>query len=181
MTDRERIYTTKIYMEKLSNGMNPFDGTELPEDTILNNVNLCRAFTLVADILDQVIKNDYRVSKAVKTRKESFRITDAQRQAIKISKEPVGINAISERISKVLDSNVKGIPGVTITGWLESLGFLTREEHEGKRIKVATKQGNDIGIYTRTFKYGDKEYLKTVYEVNAQGFIIDNLDGIAAF
>ena len=180
MTDRERIYTAKLYMDKLSNGMNPFDGEELPEDTILNDVHLCRAFTLVRDILEQVIKNDYKVTKEPKKRREPFRISDAQLKEIKISNDPIGINAISERIMKVLDTNVMGIPGVAITSWLEEQGLLTRISKEGKRIKVATDEGNQLGIYTRDFSYGDKEYMKTVYEPNAQAFIIANLSNIAA-
>ena len=181
MTDRERLYTAKLYMDKLANGMNPLDGEELPEDTLLNDVYLCRTFMFVSGILDEVIRNNCMVTKMPNSKKEKFRITESQRVQIKVTEEAVGVSAIVSRISRVLDKNVRNVTSLKITGWLEAQGLLRRVTIGGRTQKVATDEGNVLGIETRTVTYGDKEYRKTLYNMNAQGFIIANLEDISEF
>lgn len=55
MTELETLERAKMYMEKLANGINPLDGTAIPDEDIVNNVRLSRCFFYVADILRQVI------------------------------------------------------------------------------------------------------------------------------
>lgn len=181
MLDKEKLYTAKLYMDKLANGMNPFDGQDMPEDEFLNDVRLCRAFTLASDVLEQVIENGCRVSSHNKVRKIPFRITEEQISTIVITEEPVGISVIATRIRKVLDDNVKSLSSLTISNWLEAEGLLTRVTKNGKMMKIATEDGNMLGIYTKEMVYGDKHYHKTLYEMNAQVYIISNLDMIAKF
>ncbi len=181
MLDKEKLYTTKIYMDKLANGMNPFDGQDMPEDEFLNDVRLCRAFTLAADVLEHVIENGCRVSSPSKIRRIPFRITEAQKNSIIITEEAVGISVIASRIRKVLDDDVKSLSSLTISNWLEAEGLLTRITRDGKAMKIATEEGNMLGIYTKEMTYGDKQYHKTLYEMNAQVYIISNLDMIAQF
>lgn len=181
MFDKEKLYTAKLYMDKLANGMNPFDGEDLPEDEFLNDVRLCRAFTLVSDVLDRVLENGGRVSGSGKVRKLPFRITDDQRNSILLTEEAVGISVIASRIRRVLDDNVKSLSSLSISNWLEAEGLLKRVEKDGKTIKMATEDGNMLGIYTTEMTYADKHYHKTLYEMNAQVYIVSNLDMIASF
>ena len=181
MFDKERLYTARLYMDKLATGLNPFDGQEMPEDDLLNDVRLCRAFTLAADVINQVIENGCKVSGSSKARKMPFRITEEQKNSIVITEEAVGINLIASRIRKVLDDDVKSLPSLTISTWLEAEGLLARVTRGDKTIKIATEEGNMLGIYTKEMTYGNKHYHKTLYEMNAQVYIITNLDMIANF
>ena len=54
MTELEKIAYAKSFIDKLANGINPLDGTPIPEGDITNNVRLSRCFFYVSDILGQV-------------------------------------------------------------------------------------------------------------------------------
>ena len=181
MTDRERLYTAKLYIDKLANGMNPMTGEDLPEDTILNDVSLCRVFVFISNILNDISQNTGKSGYAYLKRKEKFRINASQKKEIQISEESVGVSTIASRIGKVLDRDVKNIPSVKITLWLESQGLLERETTDEGVYKRATEDGELIGIETRKMKYGEREYFKTFYDANAQLFIISNLEEISKY
>ena len=57
MTELETLERAKIYMEKLANGINPIDGSVIPDEDVVNNVRLSRCFFYVSDVLRQVIEN----------------------------------------------------------------------------------------------------------------------------
>lgn len=181
MFEKEKLYTAKLYMDKLANGMSPFDGQDMQDDEFLNDVRLCRVFTLASDVLEKVIENGCTVSVPSKARKIPFRITEDQRNSILITEEAVGINVITARIRRVLDDDVKTLPSLAISNWLEAEGLLMRITKDGKTMKVATEEGNMLGIYTKEMIYGEKRYHKTLYEMNAQVYIVSNLDNIAKF
>lgn len=184
MKDYEMLYTTKLYLQKLSNGVNPLDGTDLPQESFLNDINLCRSFRFAEDLLDQVIRNNGTVKTLPNSRKEPFRITEEQRNRIQVSEEPVGVAVIAQRITDWLDPNVKSVPGVHITEWLVFNGFLTMvtEPQTGDTVKVATEDGIMEGIRTEERKTRDgRTYRKNFYNKHAQQLILDNLENIAAF
>lgn len=181
MFDKEKLYTSKLYLDKLANGMNPFDDRDISEDEFINDVRLCRAFILASDVLEKVIENDCRVSAGRKIKKVPFRITEEQRNSILITEEPIGISAIVTRIGKVLDDDVKNLSTLTVSNWLEAEGLLKRVIKDEKTMKIATDEGNMLGIFTKEMLYRDKYYHKTLYEMNAQVYIISNLDMIANF
>ena len=54
MTELEKIEYTKMFIDKLANGINPLDDTPIPENDIANNVRLSRCFFYVSDILRQI-------------------------------------------------------------------------------------------------------------------------------
>ena len=51
MTELEKISYAKSFLDQLANGINPLDGTPIPENDIANNVRLSRCFFFVSDIL----------------------------------------------------------------------------------------------------------------------------------
>lgn len=181
MTDLERIHTTKLYLDKLANGEDPINGEDLPEDTVLNNVYLCRAFAYASSILGEVIKNGGVVSKKNENRTRPFAITEEQRSKIKLSEEPVAVTSITHRIEAVLDRDVKKIIPFKITEWLEREGLLERVfiEESGRFERVATHAGEVIGIETKDGEYNGIPIKKNFYNLNAQAFIIANLEAIA--
>lgn len=181
MTDLERIHTTKLYLDKLANGEDPIGGEDLPEDTVLNNVYLCRAFAYASSILEEVIKNGGVVSKKHENRARPFTITEEQRSKIRMSEEPVVVTSITHRITAVLDRDVKRIIPFKVTEWLEREGLLERvfSEESGRYERVATPAGEVIGIETKEGEYNGIPIKKNYYNLNAQAFIIANLEAIA--
>ena len=78
MTELETLERAKMYMEKLANGINPIDGSMIPDEDVVNNVRLSRCFFYVADVLRQVIDNG-GVTPQKKPKKEAFALTAEQR------------------------------------------------------------------------------------------------------
>ena len=165
MTDLERIHTTKLYLDKLANGEDPINGEDLPEDTVLNNVYLCRAFAYASSILGEVIKNGGVVSKKNENRVRPFAITEEQRSKIKLSEEPVVVTSITNRIAAVLDNDVKRIIPFKVTEWLEKEGLLERvfSDESGRFERIATHAGEVIGIETKNGEYNGIPIKKNFY------------------
>ena len=45
MTEQEKLHHAKHYIDSLANGVNPLDGTPIPEQDIVNNVKISRLAT----------------------------------------------------------------------------------------------------------------------------------------
>ena len=83
MTELEKIEYAKSFIDKLANGINPIDGTQIPEGDIVNNVRLSRCFFYVSDILRQVIENGgvNAPQYAKRIKKLPFALTEEQKHA----------------------------------------------------------------------------------------------------
>jgi hypothetical protein len=182
MKEKEKIYTAKLYLEKLANGRNPLDGSALPEEDILNNVTLCRTFIYVADLLEQILENGGLVGKVPNAKKAPFSISEEERMEIDITEKPVGVSQLADRINAVLDPHVKSLPVAQITKWLEAEGLLRTEIQNQERVKYATEEGNALGILTEErISHTGHRYRKNFYDAAAQAYVIANLEQIATF
>ena len=57
MNELDTMKRAKMYLDKLSRGIDPISGSALPLDGVLSNVRLSRCFAYVSGILEQVIEN----------------------------------------------------------------------------------------------------------------------------
>ena len=137
--------------------------------------------TYVSNVLQDVINNGGVVGRTVKAQKKAFSITDEQCSAVLVTQDPVGVSIISKRVGEVLDENVKTIPATHITTWLVDNGYLAENVYLGKKKKVTTPKGEQLGILTvDAVNPQGVPYKKNLYDANAQKFIISNLNKIAA-
>ena len=182
MTELETLERAKMYMEKLANGINPIDGSMIPDEDIVNNVRLSRCFFYVADVLRQVIDNG-GVTPQKKTRKGAFSLTAEQRNAFDFSATPIPISDLSKRINSLSENENMATLGYTvIRDWLMSIGMLEDAlDGNGKHTKRPTAQGENIGITLDARTGSNGTYFVVVYNVAAQHFIMDNLDAIIEF
>ena len=177
----EMMKRAKSYLEQMANGLDPISETELPDDTILNNVRISRCFFFVADVLREVIENGGEVKKAVKIGNVPFSITEEQKAAVELSDEPLQISDFADRINAQVDMQMQGKLKVTAFGvWMVEKGFLQIEIRNDKKYKKPTDAGSDAGIITEWREYGDKSYYRVTYSREAQQFLLDNLDEIIA-
>lgn len=181
MTDLEKIAYAKSFIDQLAEGVNPLDGTPIPEGDIANNVRLSRCFFYVSDILRQVIDNGgVAPVKAIKTGgKPEFSLSAEAKEKFEISDAPIYISDIVEQLNALSGEDTLRLPTTTVTGWLAAQGFLeTVVKQDGKNTKRPTAQGESIGILTeeRSGMYGP--YTVVLYTAEAQGFILDHLDAI---
>lgn len=55
MQEMDKLKRARMYMEKLAEGIDPITDTELPSDSVLNNVRLSRCFAYVARVLGRLV------------------------------------------------------------------------------------------------------------------------------
>ena len=179
MTELETLERAKMYMEKLANGINPIDGSVIPDEDIVNNVRLSRCFFYVSDVLGQVIENG-GVTPQKKIKKEPFSLTVEQRETFEFSAVPIPISEISKRINMLsTNENMSTLSYAAIRDWLTSLGMLEYAlDGNGKNVVRPTPQGESIGIALEARNGANGPYFVVVYNLAAQHFILDNLDAI---
>lgn len=184
MTDLEKIKRAKMYMDKLANGINPIDDTTAPEEDIINNVRLSRCFFFVSDVLRQVIDAGGVMSvsapKEPNPKKTPFFIPYEKRDAFDFSEIPISASELAARLNRLAgDPNMKRVSYGRITSWLTEIGLLSvAARPDGHITKHPTPDGNKFGITLEERMGSQGMYQVVVYDMQAQHFIIDNLDAL---
>ena len=181
MTELETMQRAKMYLDKLSQGIDPISGAEVPSDSVLNNVRLARCFFYVSGVLQRVIDNGGEVGSKPKTKKQPFAITPQQLAAVCPSPEPLRISEFMELLHLAAGGNPEMTrPSTTlVTNWLLEKGFLYKQDGpDGKPNRVPTETGTRLGIYTETRQGQYGPFLAVYYTPQAQQFLLDNLPGI---
>ena len=190
MTELEIMQRAREYVEKLAKGIDPITGREVPEGEVINNVRVSRCLFYVADVLRQVIENggvraerEAAPVRAVKrSEKAPFALSLEDRERYPFEDGPVTVSVVAQRLNGFIDQDaVQKLKTASITGYLMKTGLLAEEvKPDGTKVKRPTEAGRSLGISTatRTGMYG--EYTAVIYDRDAQQFILDNLDAIAA-
>ena len=183
MTELEKIEYAKSFIDKLANGVNPIDDSEIPDDDIVNNIRLSRCFFYVSEVLRQVIDNGGVGSvvevKEKRTRKKPYTLSPEQAERFEYSDIPIPATEIINRINAVgPQEGVKKFPRKNIVRWMLLLGFLEEVSVNNTKIRRPTSNGEEIGLILeeRQGQYG--KYYVVLYNLEAQHFIIDNIEAI---
>lgn len=182
MTELETLERAKLYMEKLARGINPIDGSIIPDGDIVNNVRISRCFFYVADVLGRVIHNG-GVTAPKKQKKAAFCLSAEKRGDFEFSAAAIPVSEIAKRINALIDSeSMSTLSYNAIRDWLISLGMLEEvQDSNGKSVKHPTAQGRSMGILLEERMGSGGTYFVVIYTLDAQRFIIDNLDAIIEF
>ena len=188
MTDLETMERAKNYMEKLANGINPLDGSAIPDEEVVNNVRLSRCFFYVADVLRQIIENGGIGTQGERSKrgmglKQPFELTVEDRNGFEFSEKPIPISEISRRINNLIDKEtMRSLSYDIIREWLVHIEMLESvESEEGRPIIHPTQQGKKFGIILENRFGKNGPYSVVVYNIDAQRFIVDNLDAICEY
>lgn len=181
MTELEMIERAKMYMEKLANGINPIDDSVIPDQDTVNNVRLSRCFFYVADVLRQLMDNG-GLKQQKSTKKLPFSLPMEDRARFEYSQSPIPVSEISKRINVLASEGMKPLTYKAIRDWLTSLELLADvQDADGKMTKRPTPRGESMGILLETRNGRNGVYFVVVYNIDAQRFILDNLDAVIAF
>lgn len=183
MTEKEKIAYAKSFIDKLANGVNPLDGTALPETDIVNNVRISRCLFYVSDLLNDMIKNNGR-SFSAGAKKLPFEISEEQAASFNYSYSPIHLSEIAKRLSALAESeNMRSLSYDKIASWLLSIDILEEYTNQfGKKSKRPTERGKAIGISVEQRTRQDGEaYNAVLYNREAQQFIVDNIRAIIEF
>ena len=170
--DQNKLRVAIDWINQLANGINPIDGSALPDDDIVNNVHISRCLFYVSGLLEGV---GQKKSSRQKQFELEFQLTPEIVSKVYIA-ERTAISLFVKEINNVIPENMKPLSAVKVTQWLLSAGYL--EEHstsDGRRMKTPTELGTSIGISSELRDGTRGQYLAVLYDANAQRFILENL------
>lgn len=177
MNELDTMKRAKMYLDKLSRGIDPITDTALPLDGALSNMRLSRCFAYVSGVLEQVIENGGTIGKR-KAQKPPFTITTEQKARVRVIDEPIPLTGFVKQINAVTVLTCETqLTFAKVADGLEEMGFL--EKAEASRTRVPTQTGVQLGISReeRTNERGDA-YLVNLFNRAAQQFVLDNLEDI---
>ncbi len=180
MTELEIMQHAKSYLDKLANGINPLTDQPVSDSDCINQIKISRCLFYVSDVLRRVIENGGNIGKAKKIKKKTFSISHGTLENFHLSDTPISVSEITRRINELVDGNdMTNLKSASINTFLMECSFLVQmETKDGKKTKTPTEQGNMIGISSEE-RFGKAgPYHVTVYNTDAQQFILDNIDAI---
>ena len=180
MTELETMQRAKMYVDKLANGIDPLTDQPVSDTDCINQVRISRCLFYVSDVLRQVIENGGTITKAVYVKKLPCEISQESLQNYRISQMPITVSEITKRLNALIDvTAMNQLQSVSINTFLQQSGLLTQiQTSDGKTRKCPTDAGKSIGIVyqERTGQFGD--YHVTVFNAEAQQFVLDHMDAI---
>ena len=176
MEDNNKTIVAKDWIQKLANGINPLDGSTIPDSDLVNNVHVSRCLFYVAELLDSVSKKNIKKSKELKL---DFNISSDNLAKVNVV-ERTYISHFVKEINKFVPENMKPMSYGKIVSWLMANGYLEEVEVDnfGKK-KNPTALGCSIGISAELREGKNGPFWAVEYNPNAQRFILDNLNIIA--
>lgn len=177
MTELETMQRAKMYLDKLSQGIDPITGNEVPEGDLLNNVRICRCLHYVSGVLEQVIANGGVVGKR---EGNPFVIDRSRMGGIRLTQNPVSLTEFTGNIVTCMgDPHMKKPNPKAITGWLIEKGLMElTTDAEGKQRRLPTEAGRRAGLSTAQRMGQNGEYTAVYYDANIQTLILDHLEEI---
>lgn len=176
MQDINKTLVAKDWIQKLANGINPLDGSTIPDSDIVNNVHISRCLFYIAGLLESHGKKNVRKSKEFKL---DFNISPEDLAKVNIV-ERTGIANFVREINKFVPENMKPMSYSKILSWLMANGYLEETEIDnlGKK-KNPTALGYSIGMSAELKEGAKGPYWAVEYNPAAQRFILDNIYLIA--
>ena len=177
----EKLYELRKFAEQLAAGIDPTTNIPFKDDTILN-IDVIKKYNRdVMEILDKIIrfKGFQSVESKGKT-KIPFYLTKEVKDKIVLSEKPISISELCYSLNDYVANGMKRIRATQITNWLTNKGYLVVEEWgDNQYLKKPTDKGIELGIafLEKKNKYGNV-YGVNQYDLNAQKFVIDNLENI---
>lgn len=187
MTEKEKLQRAKKYIDYLSRGFNPLDGSRIKNDDVVRNERISRCLMYVSEVLGEVIdkglgkEREFTYKKPERVKKEEFYLSEDERKAFILSDKPLTSSEIAIGLSSIRDrERYRDIKGASINEWLMQMGFLCQERTpSGRTGYMVTDEGLAIGITAeKRLSQLNVPYYVMKFSKAAQQFILDNLDAI---
>lgn len=175
----DELKEIEYYATSLAKGIDPTSKIAFKEDTILLLPKIIEYNKKVCDLVSLVKCGKKNKNKLYTI---PFRLTDNEKQSFNFSDDEISISRFCMMINNQFNS-LKGmdkLKGTEIVKGLIKKGYLKYEEDcRERKIKVPTVEGVKIGIRNviKKNEYGN-DYCVNLYNINAQRFIIDNINEI---
>ena len=176
MIDNKKLNIARVWIEKLANGVNPLTDEMVNEGDVLNNVHISRCLFYVSELLEKM-----EHLHAQSPKKKAFWLSANEAKGITIEQSD-GINNFVKKVNECIPKDMKTLTSIQVIRWLRCEGYMQEVEREvGHRTNLPTTKGNNIGISTITQQNSEGTmYTRVVYNVEAQQFILNNIEAIAS-
>ena len=180
MTDLEKIAYAKSFIDKLSAGIDPTDGTLIPEDDVAAKARIVGCFSYVSEVLGKLINAPNVVADLYRVPER--KLTSQVLSSIECTQYPVSISAFAQRIDAALRSSKK-FTAHDLTPWLMHNGYIEKLiDYRDKSFKRPTQKGVEIGIIVQQSTSQTGRVTNSLrLNMFAQQFIRDHLHEILAF
>lgn len=177
MTEFETLQRAKMYIDKLSDGVNPIDDTVVSKDDVINNERISKCLRYVSGVLEKTIEEERRAVRTAEKNKAFLPEEEYTNSWFEFSLRPITIEKIIKQINEnahVID--ISNVSKVKLKNWLIRSGFLYRSvDCEGNSKTLPTEKGVRLGISVKKIKWTNGSYDAVLYNAKAQKFIIDNI------
>lgn len=176
MIDVEKLNSAKMWIEKLANGINPLNDELVKDEDLLNNVHISRCLFYVAELL-----NDVKAGASFARRSRiAFSLSTQDAVNIPIS-TPNGIANFVRLVNGYIPEGMKPLTAGQTIKWLRNEGLLHEvTKADGHKTNLPTEKGTAIGITTEVQRNPEGiEYQRVVYSIDAQRFMLNNIEAIA--
>ncbi|MBQ2708223.1 MAG: hypothetical protein IJF67_08150 [Clostridia bacterium] len=182
MTELEKIAYAKNFLDQMANGVNPLDGSFIPEDELLRHRRIEGCMRYVSEILGELIaQGGIKPARKPRTPKTVFAMSPEMLEKIEYSATPIPITELLRPLNDMRGEGMKRITARSVGVWLVTIGALeTVEDNLGRKHKRPTEAGRALGISMETRVSDRGEYPIVVYNAAAQQFIVENLYEILA-
>ncbi|MCD7828337.1 MAG: hypothetical protein LUG85_07390 [Clostridiales bacterium] len=191
MNKLQVIQRAKLYMDMLSEGLDPVNGEAVENDSVLQQERLKKCFAFVSGILDEIITTGGLVnipateSSVIYTKKKTaFSMDPQRRNNIQITDNPISLSAFVKNINVAVDTeSMEKLSLTTVNKWLLKQGYLTESKVPAvinRNVKMTTHLSEQIGVIEQTIvdqKTGETK-TQLLFSKQAQEFILNNMDAI---
>ena len=176
MIDFEKLNTAKVWIEKLANGINPLNEELVKDDEILNNVHISRCLFYVAELLGEMKSGTLVGRKS----RNAFFLSTKDAVNVPIS-TPNGIANFARLVNGYIPEDMKPLSAAQVIKWLRKEGLMQEvTKEDGHKTNLPTEKGCSIGITTEVQRNPEgMEYQRVVYSIDAQRYLLNNIEAIA--
>lgn len=180
MTDLEKIAYAKSFIDKLAAGIDPTDGSLIPEGDVAAKARVVGCFSYVSEVLSKLVNSPDTVANLYRVPER--RLTAQVLASIECSQYPVSATAFAQRVDQALRSSKK-FTAHEINAWLTHQGYLEKLiDYRDKSFKRPTQKGIEIGIIVQQSTTASGKVTRSVrFNLFAQQFLRDHLHEILAF
>lgn len=177
MIDKEKLKSAQKWIEKLANGINPLNDELVKDDDLINNVHISRCLFYVTELLGEINAE----TKVERRSRKAFFLSTMDAVNIPVS-VPNGIANFARLVNTYIPANMKPLSAVQVIKWLRNEGFMQEVmKDDTHKTNLPTEKGYSIGITTEVQRNPEgMEYQRVVYSVDAQKFMLNNIEAIAA-
>ena len=181
MNELELMKHARSYLDQLAQGVDPLDGSPIPDGDVVRQARISRCLLYVSDVLGKVIDNG-GIGPRHKEQQPPFSLSPERRASFPYSDMPLSISEIAKRLSALKErEEMKNLSYNLITAYLVECGLLEVVPKDGGgTTRHPTPAGLQLGISLENRESLRGPYQAVLYDRAAQAFILDHLDAVLA-